>query len=281
MVEADYHTPYIVHATMEAVNATVHVRDDAIEVWGPIQGQDFVRNALARLFNRQPESVIVHTTFLGGSFGRKFLPDFVIHAARASAAVGQPVKVIRSREDDIRHGFYRPGVSGRFRAVLDAQGMPLAMHARVTGQSLYGVIKKERMAQNGGWDETMLEAIYGDLAYQVPNLKVDMIDAKQPIPVSFLRSVGSTSSVFMLELRQRDGRRGRRRSLPLPAQAAGAQSAGRARAGRGRGPRRLGQQAQARRDARLHLQPLHRTRRGLPDLCGDGGRTGADGQDVP
>ncbi len=198
MVEADYHTPYIVHATMEAVNATVHVRDDAIEVWGPIQGQDFVRNALARLFNRQPESEIVHTTFLGGSFGRKFLPDFVIHAARASAAVGQPVKVIRSREDDIRHGFYRPGVSGRFRAVLDAQGMPLAMHARVTGQSLYGVIKKERMAQNGGWDETMLEAIY-DLAYQVPNLKVDMIDVKQPIPVSFLRSVGSTSSVFMLE----------------------------------------------------------------------------------
>jgi isoquinoline 1-oxidoreductase beta subunit len=63
--------------------------------------------------------VIVHTTFLGGSFGRKFLPDFVIHAARASAAVGKPGRQTRSREDDIRHGFYRPGVSGRFRAVLD------------------------------------------------------------------------------------------------------------------------------------------------------------------
>jgi len=198
VIEADYHTPYVVHATMEAVNATVHVREDAIEVWGPIQGQDFVRNALAKLFSRKPEAVIVHTTFLGGSFGRKYLPDFVVHAARASAAVGKPVKVIRSREDDIRHGFYRPGVSGRFRAVLDAQGMPQAMHARITGQSLYGVIKKERMAQNGGWDETMLESVY-DLAYKVPNLKVDMIDVKQPIPVSFLRSVGSTSSVFMLE----------------------------------------------------------------------------------
>ena len=198
IVEADYHTPYIVHATMESVNATVHVRDDAIEVWGPIQGQDFVRNALGKLYSRTPETVIVHTTFLGGSFGRKFLPDFVIHAARASAAVGKPVKVIRSREDDIRHGFYRPGVSGRFRAVLDDKGMPVAMHARLTGQSLYGIIKADRMAKNGGWDETMLEAIY-DCVYRVPNLKVDMIDVKQPIPVSFMRSVGSTSSIFMLE----------------------------------------------------------------------------------
>nr|WP_315592366.1 molybdopterin cofactor-binding domain-containing protein [uncultured Cupriavidus sp.] len=198
VVEADYHTPYIVHATMESVNATVHVRGDAIEVWGPIQGQDFVRNALAKLYERKPESIIVHTTFLGGSFGRKFLPDFVVHAARASAAVGKPVKVIRSREDDIRHGFYRPGVSGRFRAVLDDKGLPKAMHARLTGQSLYGVIKAERMAKNGGWDETMLEALY-DCVYRVPNLKVDMIDVKQPIPVSFMRSVGSTSSIFMLE----------------------------------------------------------------------------------
>lgn len=198
IVEADYHTPYIVHATMESVNATVHVRDDAIEVWGAIQGQDFVRNALGKLYSRKPETVIVHTTFLGGSFGRKFLPDFVIHAARASAAVGKPVKVIRSREDDIRHGFYRPGVSGRFRATLDDKGMPVAMHARLTGQSLYGVIKADRMAKNGGWDETMLEAIY-DCVYRVPNLKVDMIDVKQPIPVSFMRSVGSTSSIFMLE----------------------------------------------------------------------------------
>lgn len=66
-VEADYHTPYIVHATMESVNATVHVREDAIEVWGPIQGQDFVRNALGKLYQRKPETIIVHTTFLGGT----------------------------------------------------------------------------------------------------------------------------------------------------------------------------------------------------------------------
>ncbi len=198
IIEARYHTPYVVHATMEPVVATVHVREGEIEVWGPIQGQDMVRQTLGAHFKIPPEKVIVHTTFLGGSFGRKYVPDFVLHAAVASQSVGRPVKVIRSREDDIRHGYYRPCASARFRAVLGSDGLPKAMHARVVGQSLYGVIKQKVMAAAGGWDETMLDSIY-DLIYRVPNLTVDNVDTKQPIPVSFLRSVGSTSAVFFLE----------------------------------------------------------------------------------
>ncbi|MES2259873.1 MAG: molybdopterin cofactor-binding domain-containing protein [Pseudomonadota bacterium] len=198
IIEARYHTPYIVHASMEPVVATVHVRATEIEVWGPIQGQDMVRETLAKAYHMAPESVIVHTTFLGGSFGRKYVPDFVLHAAQASHAVGRPVKVLRSREDDIQHGYYRPGVSARFRALLGSDGYPRALHARVAGQSLYGVIKQDKMAAAGGWDETMVESLY-DLAYRVPHLTVDAIDVKQPVPVSFLRSVGSTSSVFFLE----------------------------------------------------------------------------------
>jgi len=198
IIEARYHTPYIVHATMEPVVATVHVRDGEIEVWGPIQGQDMVRETLGAYFKIPPQKVIVHTTFVGGSFGRKYVPDFVLHAAVASSAVGKPVKVIRSREDDIRHGYYRPCASARFRAVLGKDGYPTAMHARVVGQSLYGVIKQKAMAAAGGWDETMLDSIY-DLIYRVPNLTVDNVDTKQPIPVSFMRSVGSTSAVFFLE----------------------------------------------------------------------------------
>ncbi|WP_321785290.1 xanthine dehydrogenase family protein molybdopterin-binding subunit [Paraburkholderia sp. J94] len=198
IVEADYHTPYIVHATMEPVNATVHVREHEIEVWGPIQGQDKVRWALGGLFKLLPEKVIVNTTFLGGSFGRKYVPDFVIHAAVASKAVGRPVKVIRSREDDIRHGFYRPGVSARMRAVLDAQGYPRALHLRVVGQSLYWSIKRDYFEKAGGWDETMLDGLY-DLGYAVPDLLVDSVNVDQAIPVSFMRSVGSTSSIFFLE----------------------------------------------------------------------------------
>lgn len=200
VVTGEYHTPYIVHATMEPVNATVHVRKDKgeIEVWGPIQGQDKVRWALGGIFKVPPEKVTVHTTFLGGSFGRKYVPDFVIHAAVASAAVGRPVKVIRSREDDTRHGFYRPCASGRFQAVLGNDGLPKALHVRVAGQSLYNVIKKDHY-EKAGYDETMLDGLY-DLAYAVPNLRVEGIDVPQPnIPVSFMRSVGSTSSVFFLE----------------------------------------------------------------------------------
>ena len=198
IIEARYHVPYLVHATMEPVVATVHVREGEIEVWGPIQGQDMVRQTLAAHFKVPAEKVIVHTTFLGGSFGRKYVPDFVLHAAVASQAVGRPVKVIRSREDDIRHGYYPPCASARFRAVLDRDGLPKAMHARVVGQSLYGVIKQKVMAAAGGWDETMLDLLY-DLIYRVPNLTVDNVDTKQPIPVSFMRSVGSTASVFFLE----------------------------------------------------------------------------------
>jgi isoquinoline 1-oxidoreductase subunit beta len=198
VIEAHYHTPYLVHATMEPVVATVHVRDTEIEVWGPIQGQDMVRQTLGKYFNMPPAKVIVHTTFLGGSFGRKYVPDFVLHAAVASKAVGRPVKVIRSREDDIRHGYYRPCASARFRAVLGADGYPVAMHARVVGESLYAMIKPNALAATGGWDETMVDSIY-DLAYAVPNLTVDNVDVKQPIPVSFMRSVGSTSAVFFLE----------------------------------------------------------------------------------
>jgi isoquinoline 1-oxidoreductase beta subunit len=112
--------------------------------------------------------------------------------------VKRPVKVIRSREDDIRHGFYRPGVSARFRAVLGKDGLPLALHARVVGQSLYASIKPDFFKKAGGWDETMLDGIY-DLSYVVPNLLVDSVALPQPIPVSFMRSVGSTSSVFFLE----------------------------------------------------------------------------------
>lgn len=198
VIEARYHTPYLTHATMEPVVATVHVRDGEIEVWGPIQGQDMVRWTLAKNFGVPANKVIVHTTFLGGSFGRKYVPDFVLHAAIASKAVGRPVKVIRSREDDMRHSYYRPCASARMRAVLGPDGYPTAMHARVVGESLYAMIKPKAMQAAGGWDETMLDAIY-DLIYAMPNLTVDNIDVKQPIPVSFMRTVGSTSSVFFLE----------------------------------------------------------------------------------
>lgn len=198
LIQADYHVPYIVHAPMEPVNATVHVRQGEVEVWGPIQGQDLARWTLGEMFKVPAEKVIVNTTFLGGSFGRKYVPDFVVHAAVASAAVGKPVKVIRTREDDLQHGFYRPNVSGRLKAALDADGNITALQVRLAGQSLYYQIKRANFDSNGGWDETMVDGIY-NAAYQLPNLQVESTNVNQNIPVSFMRSVGSTGSVFMYE----------------------------------------------------------------------------------
>lgn len=197
-VEATYHTPYITHATMEPMCATAHFRGDEVEVWGPIQGQDMVREWVHKLHQVPESKVTVNTTFLGGSFGRKYVPDFVLHAVAASKAVGRPVKVIRSREEDTRHSYYRPNASAHYQAVLDGQGLPVALKARVVGHSLYASIKPPKFKAAGGWDETMVEALY-DLVYRVPHLKVEATNVPQPVPVSFLRSVGSTSSVFFLE----------------------------------------------------------------------------------
>ncbi len=113
----------------------------------------------------------VNVTFLGGSFGRKIVPDFVVQAVHASKAVGRPVKLIRSREEDMQHDVYRPNAGGRFRAVLDDAGYPLAIHARVAGQSLFAATRKSWLDQtpDGAWDESMVDGIYNQ-GYRLPHL---------------------------------------------------------------------------------------------------------------
>jgi isoquinoline 1-oxidoreductase beta subunit len=142
----------------------------------------------------------VHVTFLGGSFGRKIVPDFVVQAVHASKAVGLPVKLIRSREEDMQHDVYRPNAGAVLRAVVDDSGYPLAVHARVAGQSLFAATRKSWLDQTpqGAWDESMVDGIYNQ-SYRLPNLLVETVDTPLPIPVYFMRSVGSTAAVFFWE----------------------------------------------------------------------------------
>jgi isoquinoline 1-oxidoreductase beta subunit len=200
LIERRFALPHIAHAPLEPVNATASWRDGKVEVWGPIQAVSACQEAVAHVAGCAADDVKVNVTFLGGSFGRKIVPDFVVQAALASKAVGRPVKLIRSREEDMQHDVYRPNAGGRFRAVLDDAGYPFAIHARVAGQSLFAATRRNWLEQTprGTWDESMVDGIYNQ-SYRLPHFLVETIDTPLPIPVYFMRSVGSTAAVFFWE----------------------------------------------------------------------------------
>jgi isoquinoline 1-oxidoreductase subunit beta len=200
VIERRFVLPHIAHAPMEPVNATASYHDGAVEVWGPIQSVGACQQAVAHMVGGSPDNVKVNVTFLGGSFGRKIVPDYVLQAVQASKAVGWPVKLIRTREEDMQHDVYRPNAGARLRAVLDDAGYPLAIHARVAGQSLFNATRKSWLTQTaeGAWDESMVDGIYNQ-SYRLPHFLVETVDTPLPVPVYFMRSVGSTAAVFFWE----------------------------------------------------------------------------------
>jgi isoquinoline 1-oxidoreductase subunit beta len=199
-IERRFVLPHIAHAPLEPVNATASYKDGAVEIWGPIQSVAACQEAVAQAVGCSADDVKLNITFLGGSFGRKIVPDYVLQAVQASRAVGRPVKLIRSREEDMQHDVYRPNAGGRFRAVLDDAGYPLAIHALVAGQSLFGATRKSWLdhTPEGDWDESMVDGIYNQ-SYRLPHFLVETVDTPLPIPVYFMRSVGSTAAVFFWE----------------------------------------------------------------------------------
>src|SRR2546422_2653288 len=137
----------------------------------------------------------IHTTFLGGGFGRRLEPDFVSEAVRLSKAVGAPVKVVWSREDDVRHGFYRPATYNRFAAGLDAAGNAVAWTHRIVAPPIllkFGPLEK-------GIDRTLIDGA-ANLPYGIPNLLVDQVAVDLlPVPRGFWRSVGVSQNAFVTE----------------------------------------------------------------------------------
>src|SRR5206468_7994988 len=115
-------TPFLAHATMEPMNSTAWVRPGACEIWAPTQFPNWAQGEVAGLLGLKPEQVTIHVTLLGGGFGRRAGPDFVIEAARLSKAANAPVKVVWTRDDDIQHDFYRPSSHHRVSAGFDASG---------------------------------------------------------------------------------------------------------------------------------------------------------------
>ncbi|WP_317923590.1 MULTISPECIES: molybdopterin cofactor-binding domain-containing protein [unclassified Cupriavidus] len=198
---AEYEVPYLAHATMEPMNATAHVRADNAEIWGPTQVCGEIAQRLAPVLGLPAERIRVHSTFVGGGFGRREEFDVFIQAALASKAAGQPVKLIWSREEDIRHDFYRPAAVAQFSAVLapgKAGGQPAirAMEARLACSSIYVRNFPDRV--KNGVDPKSVEGVV-DLPYALPDLAVRYAMVNSAVPVGFWRGVGYTQNTFFAE----------------------------------------------------------------------------------
>ena len=193
-VEAAYEVPFLAHATMEPQNCTAHVRSDGCEVWAPTQNPTRCQDEAMRLTGFPREKVRVHTTLLGGGFGRRGEVDYLIEAVEVSKAVGMPVKVIWTREDDIRHDFYRPTSYHVFRAALDIGDNLVAWFHRLVGP---GVLH-QRGLPAGQMDRTMVEGA-ANMPYDIPNVQVEYTNKDFGIPVGFWRSVGASHNAFVVE----------------------------------------------------------------------------------
>ncbi|MCB2181610.1 MAG: xanthine dehydrogenase family protein molybdopterin-binding subunit [Desulfobulbaceae bacterium] len=199
-VTAEYTVPYLAHAPMEPLNCVADVRADSCEIWVGTQLQTLDRNAAAAATGLAPEKVKLHTTFLGGGFGRRAVGDghFVLEAVQISKEVKAPIKVIWTREDDIHGGYYRPAAYNSLAAGLGEDGLPVAMQHTIVGQSIAKGTPFEAGMIKDGVDDTSVEGAY-DSPYDVPNFLVDYHMAPDGVPVLWWRSVGHSYTAFVKE----------------------------------------------------------------------------------
>lgn len=193
-IEAHYEFPYLTHVTMEPLNCVADVRADRCEVWVGTQFQTYDRNFAAQAAGLRPEQVQLHSMLMGGGFGRRGIPDghFVREAVQISKAVQAPVKVIWTRSDDIRGGYYRPAYHHRVTAGLSDNGELLAWSQRVVGQS---VLAGTQWAAADGIDRSS----FNDPFYRLPDKRIELHTTRFAIPVWAWRSVGSTHGAFVIE----------------------------------------------------------------------------------
>jgi CO/xanthine dehydrogenase Mo-binding subunit len=193
-VTAEYHVPYLAHATLEPQNCTAVVTADRAEVWVPTQSPRICLDTVVELTGLPADRVTVNPTYLGGGFGRRGKQDFVREAVLVARAAGGPVQTLWTREDDMRHDFYRPATHNRMAAALDSSGKLVAWHHCATGQSILAWLGRPA----AGADATSVEGAV-HLLYDIPNFQVDYCRLDGPVPVGAWRSVGHSQNVFVVE----------------------------------------------------------------------------------
>ncbi|KEF32797.1 Isoquinoline 1-oxidoreductase beta subunit [Marinobacter nitratireducens] len=220
VVEAEYEQPYLAHATMEPMNATVWYRGDHAEVWAPTQGPDLGRIAVARHTDLSPDDVTVHTTFLGGGFGRRLVQDYIEEAAAVAYRVEKPVKLVWSREEDTQHDLYRPAMLHRMKATVE-DGNLTGWHHQIVGPQIldwyvrnaapaqypwapkfmYGTLGKVGVMAEGLATPKDVSAIEGAIGYpyQVGNIDIRHTHTDPGVPITWWRSVGYSHNGFAVE----------------------------------------------------------------------------------
>jgi isoquinoline 1-oxidoreductase beta subunit len=192
VIEATYDVPIIAHAPMEPLNAMAHVQADRVDVWVGTQNADLALTFAAQASGVKPENVHIHNTFSGGGFGRRLRPDEVAQAVAVSKAVGKPVKLIWTREEEIRQGRYRTQAAIRFKAGFAADGTPIALDMRNSAGS------SNPQAVRNGLDAQTTQGLV-NTAYKLPNYRVVSIIKNTHVPLGPWRAPGHSQNVFFME----------------------------------------------------------------------------------
>ena len=194
-VEATYEMPFLAHSPLEPMNFTADVRKDSALLIGSIQFQQLAMGMAAAITGLKPEQITIKTTFLGGGFGRRIDCDYMAQAVEISKAVGAPVKLVWTREDDMTHDFYRPASLTQMSAGLDASGRPIALSFKMSSPSVTSRLFPPLVKD--GVDPLMTEAIL--VPYDIPNQSVSTVIYDTGLRVGYLRSVSHALNVFANE----------------------------------------------------------------------------------
>jgi isoquinoline 1-oxidoreductase beta subunit len=203
-LEAWYSAPYLAHATLEPMNATARVAGGRVEVWAPTQVPQMCRAAAARVAGVAEERVDLHVTLLGGGFGRRLEVDYVAQAVRVAMDMpGVPVQLIWSREEDMRHDFYRPMQVARMRASIAASGEPVGLQIKSAGDAISPRWMERALPSLAGpadllADKTASEGLF-DQPYGFAHQKIEHVFTRSGVPVGFWRSVGHSHNAFFSE----------------------------------------------------------------------------------
>ena len=194
-VDVVYEFPFAAHATMEPMNCTVHIRPDGAEAWVPTQAPQWAQDVIAGVSGLPRDSVIVHTTLMGGGFGRRYMGDFVMEAAQVAKVTHKPIMVLWTREDDMQHDFYRPASYHHLSGAVDTDGNLAAWKHFQTSTSIDAMWspKGKETPENSEF----ATAIF--IPYQTPNYRIEYTVAQSAVPRAWWRSVEHSTSGFVVE----------------------------------------------------------------------------------